>query len=304
MRPRGLRPDAASSRARAARGARPGGAPRVHGPDARGPRARVGACAADTGAARSGRLPLAAELAEGARELSVQYARDEAEAPLWSGDAAAAVSRFAAAEETAAAADQAEPATLWWCGEHVEALLELERLDDAVAALDRWETGARRLGREWVVAHATRCRGLVAATRGDIGTAEDLLVDAAARHRALREPFGTARSLLALGVVRRRARQKRAAREAIEEAAATFDEIGADDWADQARSELGSIGGRTRSHELTPAEQRVAELVARGRTNREVAAALFLAERTVESHLSHVYAKLGVRLRTELSRVI
>jgi len=107
---------------------------------------------------------------------------------------------------------------------------------------------------------------------------------------------------MALGVVRRRARQKRTAREAIEEAAAIFDEIGAAGWADRARHELGSIGGRTRSDELTPAEQRVAELVARGRTNREVAAALFLAERTVESHLSHVYAKLGVGSRTEHAR--
>ena len=62
------------------------------------------------------------------------------------------------------------------------------------------------------------------------------------------------------------------------------------------------IGGRTRSEGLTAAEQRVAALVAEGRTNREVAATLFLAERTVASHLSHVYAKLGVRSRTELAR--
>ena len=53
---------------------------------------------------------------------------------------------------------------------------------------------------------------------------------------------------------------------------------------------------------LTPAERRVAALVAEGRTNREVAAALFLAERTVAGHLSRVYAKLGVRSRTELAR--
>ena len=53
---------------------------------------------------------------------------------------------------------------------------------------------------------------------------------------------------------------------------------------------------------LTPAERRVADLVAEGRTNAEVAATLFLAERTVASHLTHVYAKLGVRSRTELAR--
>jgi DNA-binding CsgD family transcriptional regulator len=52
---------------------------------------------------------------------------------------------------------------------------------------------------------------------------------------------------------------------------------------------------------LTAAERRVAVLVAEGRTNREVAAALFLGERTVASHLTHIYTKLGVRSRTELA---
>jgi DNA-binding CsgD family transcriptional regulator len=52
---------------------------------------------------------------------------------------------------------------------------------------------------------------------------------------------------------------------------------------------------------LTPAERRVAALVAEGRTNREVAAALFLGERTVATHLTRIYAKLGVRSRTELA---
>ena len=61
------------------------------------------------------------------------------------------------------------------------------------------------------------------------------------------------------------------------------------------------MGGRTREDGLTAAERRVAALVAEGRTNREVAAALFLGERTVASHLTRVYAKLGVRSRTELA---
>jgi len=109
---------------------------------------------------------------------------------------------------------------------------------------------------------------------------------------------------LLLGVTRRRARQKRSAREAIEAALAGFEEIGARGWEEKARAELGSIGGRTRDEGLTPAERRVAALVAEGRTNREVAAALFLGERTVETHLSHVYAELGSRSRTELARTL
>ena len=122
------------------------------------------------------------------------------------------------------------------------------------------------------------------------------------KHEEVGDPFGRARALLALGVLRRRARQKRPAREAIEAALAGFEALGAAGWAENARAELGAIGGRTRVEGLTPAERRVAALVAEGRTNREVAAALFLGERTVASHLSHIYAKLGVRSRTELAR--
>ena len=175
-------------------------------------------------------------------------------------------------------------------------------VDDAVGRLDAWEADGRRLRREWVIAHARRCRGLVAASRGEVDEALSLLADAVTRHEAVGDPFGAARALLALGVVRRRARQKRAAREAIEAARVRFEEMGAARWAERAREELGRIGGRTRSEGLTPAEKRVAALVAKGRTNAEVAASLFLAERTVASHLTRVYSKLGVRSRTELSR--
>ena len=56
--------------------------------------------------------------------------------------------------------------------------------------------------------------------------------------------------------------------------------------------------------ELTTTERRVAELVAGGATNREVAARLVVSERTVATHLTHVYGKLGLRSRTELARTL
>jgi DNA-binding CsgD family transcriptional regulator len=149
----------------------------------------------------------------------------------------------------------------------------------------------------------TRCRGLVAAARGEIEVAARLLERAVAEHAAVGDPLGRARALLALGVVQRRARRRSAARSSIEGAVALFNECGARGWAERARSELGRIGGRTREEGLTPAERRVAALVAQGRTNREVAAALVLGERTVETHLTRIYEKLGVRSRTELARV-
>jgi DNA-binding CsgD family transcriptional regulator len=221
---------------------------------------------------------------------------------LWSGDAGRAAERFAEAEAIVDAGDRGEPSMNWWRADQVEALLALSRIEEAVERLDEWEAAARKLGRVWIVAHATRCRGLVASARGDVDGALSLLAEAVAQHEAVGDPFGRARALLALGVTRRRTRQKRAAREALEEAATAFGEIGAAGWESRAREELGSIGGRTRSNGLTPSERRVAELVAQGRTNAEVAATLFLAERTVASHLTHVYAKLGIRSRTELAR--
>ena len=150
--------------------------------------------------------------------------------------------------------------------------------------------------------HVTRCRGLVAASEGDVGRAASLLQQAVAHHEEVGDPYGLARAHLALGVVRRRARQKRGARDAIVSALTGFEELGAATWVETARGELSRVGGRTREEGLTAAERRVAGLVAEGKTNREVAAALFLGERTVASHLTHIYAKLGVRSRTELAR--
>ncbi len=299
---------------------------------------------------RGGRWSLAADYAEQARELNVQYELGEIEDPQslfpialvaahrgeleragelaergcrlaerhgallpglvatiglvdsWRGAAAVAITRFAAAERTAEAAGFGEPNMYWWRADYAEALLELGRVEDAVEVLDSWEAHGARVSREWVDAQVTRCRGVVAAARGDVEQALALLEQAVEQHEAVSDPFGSARALLALGVARRRARQKSASRDAIEAALAGFVALGARAWAARARAEVGRIGGRTRVEGLTAAERRVAALVADGRTNREVAAALFLGERTVASHLSHIYAKLGVRSRTELAR--
>jgi DNA-binding CsgD family transcriptional regulator len=221
---------------------------------------------------------------------------------LWSGDASAAAVWLGKADRQAAALGWGEPSIRWWSADYSEVLLELGRIDDTVRVLDVWEADATRLGREWVLAQVSRCRGLVAAAQGAVDQADCLLQQAVAQHEDVGDPFGRARALLALGIVRRRARQKRAAREAIREALGGFEQLGAATWVEKARDELGSIGGRTREEGLTAAESRVAALVAEGRTNREVAAALFLGERTVASHLTRIYAKLGVRSRTELAR--
>lgn len=116
-------------------------------------------------------------------------------------------------------------------------------------------------------------------------------------------PFELSRTLLVLGAAQRRAMQRRAARESLSEALGIFESLGAPLWADKARAELGRIGGRAPANgALTPAERRIAELLARGLTNREVAAELILAVHTVEATLTRIYGKLGVRSRSELAR--
>jgi DNA-binding CsgD family transcriptional regulator len=223
---------------------------------------------------------------------------------LWAGDPASALAHLEPVHRDHNALGYREPGHAAAAPDLVEAFLELGRVEDAAAVLEPWEADAVRLSREWAVAHATRCRGLLAAARGEVGEAVHALEEAVERHERVGDPFGRARALLALGVTRRRARRKHAAREAVEAAAESFETLGARRWAERARAELGRIGGRTREEGLTQAEQRVAALVAEGRTNREVAAALFLSERTVESHLTRVYAKLGVRSRTQLARAL
>jgi DNA-binding CsgD family transcriptional regulator len=260
-------------------------------------------------AAHRGELERARALAERSRALAEGrlpiLSGQEAVLGLveaWSGNARDALVRFAAAEKARTDADVREPSMYWWRADYVEALLEVGHLEAPVNLLDVWEAEATRVAREPVLAQVTRCRGLLAAARGDVDQALALLGRAVAEHEAVGDPFGRARALLALGVVRRRGRQKRPARDAIEMALREFEAIGASGWAAKARGELGRIGGRTREEGLTAAERRVAALVAEGRTNQEVAAALFLGERTVASHLTHIYAKLGIRSRTELAR--
>jgi len=220
------------------------------------------------------------------------------------GDAATAAALLGEADHQAQALGWDAPGARPWTADYVEALLQLDRIDEAARVVDAWEASAQRVGRNPALAAGTRCRGLIAAARGAVDEAISLLGQAVAQHETAGDQFGRARALLAVGIVLRRARQKRAAREAIRGALAGFEKLGASIWFEKARDELGSIGGRTSNDGLTAAERRVATLVAEGRTNHEVAAVLFLAERTVASHLTHVYAKLGVRSRTELARKV
>jgi DNA-binding CsgD family transcriptional regulator len=185
----------------------------------------------------------------------------------------------------------------------IDALVQLGELDEARPLVDRLEAQGRRLGNPYGLSTGARCRGLLLAAEGDLDGAERAFAEALVHHERMPGGFERARTLLGLGSARRRAQRRRAARDALQEAAAVFESLGTPLWAGQARAELARIGGRAAAtgDDLTPTERRVAELVATGRTNKEVAASLFVTDRTVESHLTHIYAKLGVRSRSELA---
>ena len=187
----------------------------------------------------------------------------------------------------------------------IEALVELRDLTGAVAAAtELWDLGAA-LDQPLALATAGRGLGLIASARGEHDTAVAHLSRALTEHDRLGWPFERARTLLALGVALRRGQRKSAARTALAEASTVFERLGARPWLERTRAETNRIGGRRPAGAtLTAAEEEVVSLVARGHTNREVADRLHLSPKTVAAHLTTVYAKLGVRSRTEMARLL
>jgi DNA-binding CsgD family transcriptional regulator len=183
----------------------------------------------------------------------------------------------------------------------IEALLGLGQTELARTYVEQYEQLAERSSRRNRAA-AARCRGLLAAAEGDVEGAFVAFERALREHEGLAYPFDRARTLLALGSVQRKAKQKRASRETLEQALAIFEELGARLWAEKARAELRRISGRRpAAAALTETEQRVAALAAEGRSNKAIAAALFVSTHTVDRHLAHIYAKLGVHSRRDLA---
>lgn len=183
----------------------------------------------------------------------------------------------------------------------IESLLaaaQPERAGDVLAVLERQSEQQRH---PWGLAGAARGRGLVALSAGRQEEAIEQLGSAVSAYGEMGMRFERARTLGLLGLAHRRAKQIGRAREVLQDSIGELEEIGSPGWARRSREELARLGGRRRSEGLTPTERRVAELVAGGRANKEVAAELVVSISAVERHLTRIYAKLGVRSRTEMA---
>ncbi|MBX7430632.1 LuxR family transcriptional regulator [Mycobacterium sp. Y57] len=183
----------------------------------------------------------------------------------------------------------------------VEALAATGRLDEAGRLVAALETGGSRLDRPWMLAVGARGRAHILAARGELDSAEEGAEEAVRQHLRVPMPFELARTQLLLGQIQRRRRRRAAARATLTAALRTFDDLGSPLWSARARDELKRLlPGSSPTPELTAAEHRVAERAAAGLSNREIAAELFLAPKTVEMNLSTVYRKLGIRSRAQL----
>ncbi|HEX8024827.1 MAG TPA: LuxR C-terminal-related transcriptional regulator, partial [Candidatus Limnocylindrales bacterium] len=219
------------------------------------------------------------------------------------GDAAAAVDPFERAYEIREQLGSDEPRRFG--PDLVEALIAVGRIDRAEAVQRELEARIARFDRPSSRATVARSRALLLAAHGRLEEARDALDEALGQHAVALIPFDRARTLLALGQVRRRLRERGAARDAFEEARAELERLGSLPWAARAAAELERTGIRRGAGlDLTETERRVAELAASGLTNREVAAALFMSPKTVDANLGRAYAKLGIRSRAELGAVI
>jgi DNA-binding CsgD family transcriptional regulator len=197
-----------------------------------------------------------------------------------------------------------EPAVWRVHGDAIEAALAVGETTRAAAWVEQFEAQATRSRIPWSLAVSARCRAMLEAANGDLDAAEASLDRALEAHVDCPMPFERARTLLAQGQVLRRSKQRRRAREALEEAIAIFEQIGAEPWAQRAREELRRVRGRTAPDDLSPTELRIAELAASGLTNTAIAAEVFVTQKTVEANLARAYRKLGIRSRAQLAHAL
>jgi DNA-binding CsgD family transcriptional regulator len=200
-------------------------------------------------------------------------------------------------------ADISEPSMLEWMPDLIEAYIRADRVEEAVPLLEHWEHLAHQTNRVWALAAAARYRGLIAADDHFDAPFEEAL----ALHERSPRLLERARTELCYGERLRRAGRRVDSRKRLRGALDIFDGLGAVPWSERTRAELAATGekvGRrdpTVTERLTPQELQIALAVGEGQTNKEVAASLFLSQKTIEYHLHNIYRKLDIRSRTQLA---
>jgi DNA-binding CsgD family transcriptional regulator len=215
-----------------------------------------------------------------------------------------AIAELEMAEQLSALAGLEDPVIVPWASDLVESYAQAGRADDAARAAAALSRRAERNATRPALALAARAEALA-----DPDAVDSPFEAAIEHHEAAGLPFELARTLLAFGARLHRDRRRAEARTRLRSALDILERLGADPWSERARAELRAAGAIERApasdpDELTPQEARVARAVARGSTNREVAAELFLSPKTIEFHLGRVYRKLGIHSRTELATLV
>jgi len=195
------------------------------------------------------------------------------------------------------------PAYSTWRADAVALLAELGRTDEARELADEDVARSRKFGEPRALGMSLRAAGRARGSIEDLDESVSILRPSPAR-------LELALSLLALGSAHRRAGKRTAARPPLAEAVELAAACGATAIAARAHDELVAAGARPRRDplesrsKLTASEQRVARMAADGMTNREIAQALFLTEKTIEVHLTSTYRKLDISSRSQLPRAL
>jgi DNA-binding CsgD family transcriptional regulator len=200
-----------------------------------------------------------------------------------------------------------DPSAFWWRPLQIWALIRIAELDKAATTLAAFESRAAERDEHLALINGAWLRGLLAMAKGGLDQAHRRLL--LGSDLCGREPFPFHRGLLSLdrGRCLSRLQQRKAAISALRSADEIFTALGAHPFAHSARSQLAALGVRARHGDdadlggLTVQELRVARAVAAGLSNREVASQLYLSPKTVEFHLSSVFAKLGLSSRHQLA---
>ncbi|MCX5211998.1 AAA family ATPase [Kitasatospora sp. NBC_00240] len=192
----------------------------------------------------------------------------------------------------------------------VEAAVRLGAPERAAEPYERFARWAAATGQPWAHALRLRCQALL----GPDELAESGYLAALELHRDSGRPFEQARTALLYGEWLRRERRRTDARPHLRAALEAFELLGAHPWAERARTELTATGTAAPAGPtgpaggplavLTPQELQIVRLAAQGRSNRDIAAQLFLSPRTVGHHLYKAYPKLGVASRGELAGLL